>query len=257
MIKVDLNGRVAMVTGGASGISLEMASALGGAGAKVWIGDIDEAGGKKAEAKLSADGIKVRFHPLDVTQKSSVTKMVTDVLQADHRIDILFNGAGILPTEPVMSMTEAFWDRVMAINIKGVFLCSQAVLKPMIDAGYGRIISVTSGYAEGAVGAAAYAVTKAGIIAFTKSLAGEMKRTNADITVNALSPGATDTPLFRVGRSEEDIQLWKNRGLSGPGDMASVVLFLASPEGWVISGDVLLHKNNLGRLIVDMRKQGP
>jgi NAD(P)-dependent dehydrogenase (short-subunit alcohol dehydrogenase family) len=142
---------------------------------------------------------------VDVGDKESVAAMLQQTLQKYGHVDYLFNGAGVLTRVPVVDMPEEDWDRVLRINLKGTFLCSQAVAKHMITKKQGRILSIASG--RGVAGqprAAHYAASKAGIIAFTKSLAVELAP--YDITVNAVCPGATDTPMSRSGSTPEEFK---------------------------------------------------
>src|SRR5438270_5841320 len=122
-----LDSRVAMVTGGASGISRAMARALGTAGAHVWIADVNGEGAAAAVSELRAEGVRADAHDLDVTSRSSVETAVDEITRRAGRLDILFNGAGVVTRRRVLDMAEGEWDRLLAINLKGTFLCSQAV----------------------------------------------------------------------------------------------------------------------------------
>ena len=144
-----LEGRIALITGGASGISRAMASAMGKAGARLWIGDIDADGGARAVSELRAEKIQADSVRLDVTDRGSVEEAIGKVLQKEGRLDVLFNGAGIIDREPVLELSEEVWDRVLTVNLKGTFLCAQAAAKVMVPKGHGRIINVVSGLAEG------------------------------------------------------------------------------------------------------------
>ena len=197
--------KVIIVTGGAGGIGSEICLGLAADGLKVVVADYakepaEQTGAAIRQAKGDAIAIQV-----DVGNKESVAAMVQQTLQKYGRVDYLFNGAGVLTRVPVVDMPEEDWDRVLRINLKGTFLCSQAVAKHMIPRKQGRILSIASG--RGVAGqprAAHYAASKAGIIAFTKSLAVELAP--YDITVNALCPGATDTPMSRSGSTPEEFK---------------------------------------------------
>lgn len=235
-----LKGRVALVTGGASGISRAMASALGKAGARLWIGDLDEEGGARAAGELRGEGIQADSVRLDVTDRACVEEAVGGIIGKDGHLDVLFNGAGIIDRRPVLELTEEAWDRVLTVNLKGTFLCSQAAAKVMVGQAYGRIINVVSGLAEGSPRSAAYAASKAGVIALTKSLASAIRPLKVDVTVNAIAPGPSDTPMWRGGKNPQEIEALLASGrVSRPGDMASVVLFLAGARSWPLSGRVL------------------
>ncbi len=238
--RTSLEGQVAMVTGGASGISRAMATALGKAGARIWIADIDGNRTSQAVDELRGNGIHTDGLRLDVTDRRSVEDAVNKITEQGGKIDILFNGAGIVNRQPVMEMSEEAWDRVLTINLKGTFLSTQAVARTMIKRGYGRIINVASGQVEGGARNSNYAASKGGVVSFTKSFAAELRELKVDVTVNAIAPGATDTPLWRAGRSSEQIdRLLASGKIHKPGDMASVVVFLASPDSWPLNGRVL------------------
>ncbi len=238
--KTSLEGRVAMVTGGASGISRAMALALGRAGARIWIADVDVNGINQAVDTLTANGIRTNCLRVDVTDRRMVEDTVSEIMRQEGQVDILFNGAGIVNRQLVMEMSEGAWDRVLAINLKGTFLCCQAAGRVMVKRGYGRIINVASGLVEGAARNANYAASKAGVVAFTKSFAAELRELKVDVTVNAIAPGPTDTPLWRTGKNGEQVnQLLASGKIHIPEDMASVVVFLASADSWPLNGRVL------------------
>jgi len=237
---VDLKDRIAVVTGAASGISRAMAAALGAAGAQVWLADIDAEGADRAAAELREKGVSARARRLDVTDPSEAQAFMAGVERESGRIDVLFNGAGIINRRPVLDLSFAEWRRLLSINLDGVFLCSQVAARLMVRQGHGRIINVASGLAQGRAGDADYAASKAAVIAFTKSFAGELRALRVDVTVNAIAPGATDTPLWRKDRSPEEIaRLLAGGTIHNPGDMASVVVFLAGASSWPINGQVI------------------
>jgi NAD(P)-dependent dehydrogenase (short-subunit alcohol dehydrogenase family) len=152
--------------------------------------------------QAKGDAIAVQ---VDVGSKDSVSEMMKQVLAKYGQVDILFNGAGVMTRIPVVELPEEEWDRVLRINLKGTFLCSQAAAKHMISKKQGRIIGIASGRGvAGQARAAHYAASKAGVIAFTKSLAVELAP--YDITVNAICPGATDTPMSRAGSTPEEFR---------------------------------------------------
>jgi 3-oxoacyl-[acyl-carrier protein] reductase len=197
--------KVIIVTGGAGGIGSEICTASAADGLKVVVADYAKDAGEKLAAEIrqaTGDAIAIQ---VDVGDKQSVGNMVDQTVKKYGQIDYLLNGAGVLTRVPVLEMAEEEWDRVIRINLKGTFLCSQAVAHHMITKKRGRIISIASG--RGVAGqprAAHYSASKAGIIAFTKSLA--MELAPYEINVNAIAPGATDTPMSRAGSTPEEFK---------------------------------------------------
>jgi meso-butanediol dehydrogenase / (S,S)-butanediol dehydrogenase / diacetyl reductase len=190
-----LDGKTAIVTGAGRNIGQGIALALAREGAAVAIADYDaQAAGATAQLIREAGGRAITVE-VDVTDKPQVQLMVDHVMEAWGRIDVLVNNVGILAICPVIDMAEETWDRVMTINTKGVFLCSQAVLPIMIAQGGGRIINMSSQAGkEGSALSSAYAASKHAIIGFTQSLAKEVGEHH--ITVNALCPGSIDTEML-------------------------------------------------------------
>ena len=133
----DLKGQVALITGGASGIGRAMAEALGKAGAKVWIASRDSNAIAAAVGELSVMGVTAGGMQLDVTERSQVDSVVGEVVKQNGKIDILLNGAGVMIKYPVLEMAEEIWDQVVDVNLKGMFLCTQAVARGMIARSYG------------------------------------------------------------------------------------------------------------------------
>jgi len=236
----DLTGQVALVTGGATGIGRAMAVALGKAGAKVWLASRDATAIARAVAELRAAGIACDGARLDVTDRAQVSDLVGDVVRQDGKIDILINSAGVMIKHPVLEMPEEVWDRVIGVNLKGAFLCTQAVARAMIARGYGRIIHFSSGHVKGNATNSAYSASKGGVEAFTRTFAAELKPLNIDVTINAVEPGGTDTPMWRRGKSAEYIRQALESGRIRPADsMASMIVYLASRDSAAINGQVI------------------
>jgi NAD(P)-dependent dehydrogenase (short-subunit alcohol dehydrogenase family) len=197
--------KVIIVTGGAGGIGSEICRSLAADGLRVVVADYAKEAAEKVAADIgraNGDAIAVK---VDVGSKESVADMMNQAVAKYGQVDIVFNGAGVMTRMPVVELPEEEWDRVLRINLKGTFLCSQAAAKHMIPKKQGRIINIASG--RGVAGqprSAHYAASKAGVIAFTKSLAGELAP--YDITVNAICPGATDTPMSRAGSTPEEFE---------------------------------------------------
>jgi NAD(P)-dependent dehydrogenase (short-subunit alcohol dehydrogenase family) len=197
--------KVIIITGGAGGIGSDICSGLAADGYKVVIADFARDAAEKIAAQIRNANGDATAVEVDVGSKQSVIAMMAQALAKYGRVDFLLNGAGVMTRIPVVEMPEEEWDRVLRINLKGTFLCSQAAARHMIPRKQGRILSIASGRGvAGQARASHYAASKAGIIAFTKSLAVELAP--YDITVNAICPGATDTPMSRAGSTPEEFK---------------------------------------------------
>jgi 3-oxoacyl-[acyl-carrier protein] reductase len=245
MLTVDfcsLEGRVAVVTGGARGIGRAIVEKLAGLGANVVIADMlfDQAE-KTAQEISELTGNKIIAIPVNVTDGKSVADLIDKTLQEFGKVDILVNNAGITRDTLILRMDEADWDAVLDVNLKGVFNCAKAVVRPMMKQRYGRIINISSVSGQaGQAGQTNYSASKAGVIGFTKALAREVA--SRQITVNAVAPGFIPTAL--TNELPEDL---KNSILSAtpagrmgkPEEVAAAVAFLASEEAAYINGHVL------------------
>ncbi|MBI4523481.1 MAG: SDR family NAD(P)-dependent oxidoreductase [Deltaproteobacteria bacterium] len=232
-----------IVTGAAGGIGSAICRGLAHDGHRVVVGDYDGEGAERLAWDLGKEALAVT---VDVGDPASVQKMVEAALDRFGVIDVLLNGAGIMPRHPVKDISEEEWDRVLRINLKGVFLCSQMVARHMTERKEGRIISITSGRGiAGAPGAAHYAASKAGVIAFTKSLAIELAPDN--VLVNAIAPGVTDTPMSQAGYTEEERQKRKALspllgGYTPVEEIVGLVRYLISDVTRSVTGQVFLLK---------------
>jgi NAD(P)-dependent dehydrogenase (short-subunit alcohol dehydrogenase family) len=232
--------RSIVVTGGAGGIGADICKGLASDGLKVVVADFNNEAADRVAAEIreaKGDAIAVK---VDVGDPKSVGAMMEVAIAKCGQIDSMFCGAGVMDRVPVVDMPEEMWDRLMRINLKGVFLCAQAAAKHMIPRKEGRILSIASG--RGVAGqprSAHYAASKAGVIAFTKSLAAELAEHN--ITVNCVCPGATDTPMSRIGYTPDE---FKKReaipplmdGLTQKFEIVGLVRFLLSDATKYVTG---------------------
>ncbi len=238
----DLKGKVAIVTGASRGLGRGMAIGLARAGANVVVTDILDTKETVDEVKKlgrEALGIKV-----NVTKKSDVEAMVKQTLEKFGRVDILVNNAGILRIEPTEDMKEEDWDKVLAVNLKGQFLCAQEVGKNMIKQKSGKIINISSIAGKfGNPQSAAYNASKAGVILLTKTLAIDWGKHN--IQVNAICPGAFYTPMTEESFKDENlVQMIKTSVPLGrygePEDLVGTVIYLASEASNYVTGHALV-----------------
>lgn len=248
-----LKDRVAIVTGGGSGIGRSICVNMAQEGAKVAVPDIDPQTAAETVALIKKDGGEATAFKMDVTQKSEVQTTIAAVLKAYGKIDILVNNAGTDIKGSITELAEDTWDKLMDINLKGVFLCTQAVTPSMIERRYGRIVNISS--MAGKTGeplTSPYCATKFGVIGFTQSVALEVGKHN--ITANAVCPGPVDTDLIRQsvaqsakikGMPPEDfmqqffIDPTPLGRIAQPVDVARAVIFLASDEAEFITGSTL------------------
>lgn len=235
-----LTGRVALVTGASRGIGRAIALALSSGGAHVVAAARGDNAAGTVEA-IQAAGGSAELASLDVTDAVSVEAVVAGVLERHRKVDVLVNNAGVTRDQLMLRMKRDDWDAVIAANLTGAYTCVQAVLKSMVRARYGRIISITSVVGEaGNAGQANYAASKAGLIGFSKALALEVA--SRGITVNAVAPGLIETDMTRAlaaGAHEEWAKKIPLQRLGTPEDVAAAVRFLASDEAAYITGHVL------------------
>lgn len=231
MLKVDLSDKVAIVTGAGMGIGRAIALSLAKDGAKLVINDIVEENAKKVVKEIESKGGDATAILADVTNKNDVENLVRLTLARYGKIDILINNAGISgPMVPVQELEEKDWDRVIDVDLKGTFLCSQAVIPHMLEKEYGKIVNISSiAGKEGNANMTAYCAAKSGIIGFTKALAEEVVKKG--INVNCICPALIGTKLT-LDLGEEQIKFLTEKipigRLGKPEEVADLVKFLVS-----------------------------
>jgi 3-oxoacyl-[acyl-carrier protein] reductase len=232
-----LKGKIALITGGANGIGLATTERFATEGAKIILWDVSDKGNEVAE-RLKKQGHEAIFKRVSVTNKEEVDKAVAEAQQHFGRIDILINNAGITRDRTLLKMSKEEWDDVIAVNLTGVFNCTQAVAPIMKEQMYGRIISASSNVAiRGNFGQTNYVATKSAIIGMTKVWAMELGRYN--ITVNCIAPGFITTAMTDLMPEEVRKQSISTIPLGKwgvPGDIANGYLYLASDEASFVSG---------------------
>jgi 3-oxoacyl-[acyl-carrier protein] reductase len=251
----NLQGRMAAVTGAARGIGAATARRLAADGAAVAVMDVQEALCEETVATIRAAGGTALALGCDVTKADQVNDAFTRIAQEFGKVDILVNNAGVLRDNLLFKMSEDDWDTVMAVHLKGSFLCSKAAQQYMVQQKYGKIVNLSSTSALGNRGQANYSAVKAGLQGFTKTLAIELGPFN--INVNAVAPGFIDTEMTRatsrrigldpdaaIAQAAQQIPL---RRVGQPEDVANVIAFLVSDDAAYVSGQVI-YVNGGGRL---------
>ncbi|MGH7858330.1 MAG: SDR family NAD(P)-dependent oxidoreductase [Candidatus Binatia bacterium] len=236
-----LRDRIALVTGAGRGIGRAIALRLAEEGARVAVTDFDEESAGRTAGEIGERAIGLR---VDVTDSATIRTAVEEVARRVGPIDALVNNAGWDKAEPFVKSSEATWDRVIAINLRGPIACCRAVLDGMIEQRHGRIVSISSDAGRvGSTGEAVYSAAKAGIIGFSKTLAREVARYG--INVNVVCPGPTDTQLFRDFAAEfpklpEALRKTIPFGRLGePEEIAAAVAFLSSDDAAYVTGQTL------------------
>ena len=238
--------RVVTITGGSRGIGRAIASRFAGEKPKLVLVhyDPDDSAAEQTLAQLSEKGVQGEAHRVDVSNRGDVDRLFKDVLARFGRVDVLINNAGITKDTLLMRMSEDDWDQVLRVNLKGVFNCSQAVIRSMVKERSGRIVNISSVVGQiGNMGQTNYSASKAAIMGFTKSLAREVA--SRGITVNAVAPGFINTGMTAILPDKvkelflQQIPLGK---MGEPEDVAEAVHWLCSAESKYITGQVI-HVN--------------
>jgi acetoacetyl-CoA reductase len=235
----DMTGQVALVTGGTRGIGLAITERLIARGARIGAGYTQDAESAKRLVEAHPDA-EISLHQGDVASPEDCRRIVGEVLEEHGRIDILVNNAGITRDRTVRKMAPEDWDAVVDVNLSGAFYLCNAAIQPMLDAGYGRVVNISSVIGEkGNIGQANYSAAKSGLFGLTKSLALETARKG--VTVNAVAPGFIRTEM--VSALDDDVlqkviaQIPSAR-LGEPEEVARVVEFLADPDSAYITGEI-------------------
>jgi 3-oxoacyl-[acyl-carrier protein] reductase len=250
-----LDGRVAFVTGAGRGIGAATALRLAEEGARLALADLDKEGCAQVAAEIEKAGSHALALLCDVSSADAVQQAVDETAKQFGRLDILVNNAGITRDNLLHKMSEAEWDAVMNVHLKGAFLCARAAQKYMVENRYGRIISLSSTSALGNRGQANYSSAKAGLQGFTRTLAVELGPFG--ITANAIAPGFIDTEMTRATARrlgmEPEVMIAEAskripvRRVGLPRDIANVICFLASEEAGFVSGQVIYVAGGPGR----------
>jgi 3-oxoacyl-[acyl-carrier protein] reductase len=238
---MKLQGKVALVTGGAQGIGRAIALALAREGTAVVLSDINLPKAEETAREVIQMGREALAVGGNVAQAKDAEAMVEQAVQKFGRLDILVNNAGITRDQILLRMKEEDWDAVLAVNLKGTFNCTKAALRYLVKQKSGKIVNIASVVGEmGNAGQSNYAASKAGVIGFTKAIAREYAARN--IQVNAVAPGFIDTAMTQAIPAKEReflIQQIPMQRLGTPEDVAEAVVFLASPSADYITGQVL------------------
>ena len=239
---MKLSNKVAIVTGSAQGLGKAIAVTLAKEGANIVASDINLEKAKAVVKEIEVMKREAIAVKADVSKKQDVESMVKTTISQFGQIDILVNCAGICSLSPILEITEEEWDRIFAVNLKGTFLCSQAVFREMLGRKSGKIVNISSASAKigGVAVGAHYSASKAGVICFTKSLA--LAAAPYKINVNCVCPGPVETEMTDAWGDEMNTKFknmipWKDYGK--PQDIAAAVLFLVSEEARYITGETL------------------
>ena len=238
----ELKTKVAIVTGGACGIGKTISQTLAKEGAHVIVCDIDHGLAQNTVNDIKNQGLAASAVKMDVSCGEEVKRVFKNMLNKFARIDILINNAGICSLTPIEDITEEEWDRIMNVNLKGTFLCSQAVLGSMMNQKSGKIVNIVSiaGKVGGILTGAHYSASKAGVICLTKSLA--LRLAPSKINVNAVAAGPMKSQMTDTFPPDKRAKLAQSIPLGGfgePQDVANAVLFLVSDKAKYITGEIL------------------
>jgi NAD(P)-dependent dehydrogenase (short-subunit alcohol dehydrogenase family) len=239
----DLTGKIAIVTGGGSGLGYDISLTLACAGATVVVADINGELGQKTVNEIKQSNRESTFFELDVANSQKVKELAHSVVERYDAIDILVNSAGITKRLPPLDFPEEDFDRIIAVNLKGTFLCCQAAARQMTKQGAGKIVNLTSiGGMVGLPNTVAYCASKGGVVQMTRALAIDLA--SSGINVNAVAPSLANTPIATtVFQNPKTLEWFLSKvplgRLCEPRDVAEAVLFLSSSASDFITGHVL------------------
>jgi NAD(P)-dependent dehydrogenase (short-subunit alcohol dehydrogenase family) len=238
-------GKVAVVTGAGRGMGRAVALRLAREGASVVVAEVNTDHGAEVADEIRADGGTAKAVAADVSRVTDVTRLFDDAVDAFGAVDILVNNAGIAVARPMLDYTEGDWDRQMSVNVKGVFFCAQAAARLMVPRRQGKIVNFasTSAFVSSSKPEVAYDTSKGAVRQMTVSMAAELAPHG--INVNAVAPGTTATEMTKSTLATEEGLAWQLARIplgrvGEPDDIASVVLFLCSPEASYITGHTLV-----------------
>jgi len=237
---MGIANRVTLVTGSASGIGKQTAQRFAEAGAAVVINDIDPGKVQSTVEEFKQQGLRVLGIVADISNGEAVRNMVQQTIEEFGRVDILVNNAGLEKAGPLRKLTESDWDITIGVNLKGTFLCTQAVHSSMVENKHGRVINIASRAWLGGIGQTPYSSAKAGVVGMTRTLALELGKSG--VTTNCVAPGLIHTPLWDAApEKDRNFLLTKQpTGRLGSVDnIADAVLFLADDDASFINGQVL------------------
>ncbi len=245
---MQLAGKVALITGAASGIGRATALLFAREGAAVALADVNSKAGNSVAKEILHAGGRAIFEPTDVTRTEDCRRLVERTIREFGRIDILFNNAGIIRRATVVELSEEDWDRVMAVNVKSIYLMSREVIPHMQRGGGGQIVNTASGWGiAGGAKAAVYCASKGAVVLLTKAMA--LDHGPQNIRVNCVCPGDTDTGMLRaeaqqLGQASDrflaDAAKRPLGRIGSPEEIAQAVLYLASPASSFVTGTALV-----------------
>ena len=247
MMNMSLDNKVALVTGAGRGIGQAIAVMLAQDGVDIVVNDMDSDSAEQTAEMIHSIGRKTLVSGANIVERSEVETMFDAITNQFGRLDVLVNNAGITRDNLLVKMTEEEWDQVMAVNLKGVFNCTQLAAKMMAEQNSGKIVNVSSASGQmGNIGQVNYATSKAGIIGMTKTLAKELARFN--INVNAIAPGFINTPMTAQVPDKVKEMIKSSIPLNRFGeseDVARAVKFLVSEDSNYITGQVIACNGGL------------